>query len=636
VDFGFVRVAAITPNVKPGDIQFNADEIISKVFEAEKKGVNIAVFPELCITGYSCGDLFLQRSMTKAAALALKTIADKTKDADVLFFVGLPIYASGKLINAAAAVKNGCIEGFNVKQHIANYNEYYEERYFHPTNSKEYVLFDDFNEDAVHRLAINHIYKFSDDVTVGVEICEDLWVPNPPSTFYAQRGAHIIVNLSASNALIGKDSYRRDLVKSQSARLICGYVYANAGVGESTSDCVWDGHSLIAENGVILTESKKYENGMIITDIDVERLENERIRMSTYDALSFSGDDGIYYLGDRKIPEDIIRKYPRFPFVPHEQSELASRCGEIIAMQAHALAHRLDVINCKTAVIGVSGGLDSTLALLVTAEAFDICGIDRSGIAAHSMPCFGTTSRTKSNAEKLSKALGVSFSEIDISDSVKAHFKDLKLPETDRSVTYENAQARERTQLLMDTANLKNGIVIGTCDLSEIALGWSTYNGDHMSMFHVNASVPKTLVKFLVDYVRKTASEIALQEVLQDVLHTPVSPELLPPENGEISQKTEDLVGPYELHDFFLYYFVRCGFAPEKILKIAEPTFAGVYPKEIISKWLDVFINRFFKNQFKRNCTPDGVKIGSVSLSPRADWRMPSDVSSEYLKYLNN
>lgn len=618
---GFIRTAAATPDIKVADCDYNADKIIELIIQAAENSVSILVFPELCITGYTCGDLFLHKRLLDNAQAALLKIMTASADKDMLIIVGLPVSSGGRLYNCAAVIKGGRLLGLVPKMNIPNYSEFYEARHF---SSGKGV----YTEIAALGAPMGEMLFESNipGLTVGVEICEDLWVANPPSGELSAAGATVICNPSASDEVIGKGEYRRQLVKSQSARLVCGYIYADAGLGESTQDLVFSGHNIICENGVVLAESKKFTTGLIFSELDLQRLDYERRRMTTFpDADPKPIPKVKFTLAER--PVKLTRKYPPLPFVPADKSDLAERCEEILTMQATGLLTRLRHIGCKTAVLGLSGGLDSTLALIVTVHAFDMLHLDRSGIIAVTMPCFGTTSRTKSNACKLAEAYGVQLREVNISASVRQHFADIGQSEDVHDVTYENGQARERTQVLMDIANKENGIVIGTGDLSELALGWATYNGDHMSMYGVNASVPKTLVRHLTAYEMSTTENAELAAVLRDVLDTPVSPELLPPEHGEISQKTEDIVGPYELHDFFLYYFVRCAFPADKILRLAEYAFEGQYDKDTIKKWLDTFIRRFFSQQFKRSCLPDAPKVGSVTLSPRGDWRMPSDAS---------
>ena len=591
---GFIKVAAATPRVTVADCKANGDEILKAIHEMEKEHVKLMVFPEFCITGYTCHDLFLQRCLLDSAWDELLHIADETKETDALIFVGLPLRHRGKLYNVAAALNHGRIVGFVPKTHIPNYNEFYEQRQF--AGAEE-------------------------------ELCEDLWVPAPPSIRHAINGAHIIVNLSASDEMVGKDSYRRTLVSGQSARLICGYIYASAGEGESTQDLVFGGQNMIAENGSMLAESRRFENGIIYSEIDVQRLADERRRMSTYPAVSTCSHTRVGFSVEEEETE-LTRTYPQYPFVPSVKEERDERCEEILNIQAMGLKKRMEHIHSKSAVVGLSGGLDSTLALLVMARAFDRMGMPREQIHCVTMPCFGTTDRTYQNACKLSRCLGAKLTEVNIKEAVNVHFRDIGHDPKIHDVTYENSQARERTQILMDTANKEGGVLVGTGDLSELALGWATYNGDHMSMYGVNASVPKTLVRHLVRYYADTCGDEELKEVLLDILDTPVSPELLPPKDGKIAQKTEDLVGPYELHDFYLYYMLRAGFTPDKIYRLACLTFDGIYDKETILKWLKTFYRRFFAQQFKRSCLPDGPKVGSVALSPRGDLRMPSDASA--------
>lgn len=633
---GFIRVAAATPDIKVADCDYNADRIIELTKQAAAEDVLIIVFPELCITGYTCGDLFLQKVLLDGAKKALVRIAEETADCGMLAFVGLPLEVEGKLYNCAAAINNGNIIGFVPKKNIPAYSEFYEVRHFTPWEGGNIAVkdVDGSGDDERYRsyTCFGDMLFWCDEIpelVIGTEICEDLWVPEPPSGGLSAQGATVICNLSASDEVIGKGEYRRQLVKSQSARCVCGYIYADAGMGESTQDLIFSGHNLIAENGTIVSESKKFTTGLTAGEIDLHRLIAERRRMNTFTVESSPGlkrngyDSCEFEITPKNL--ELKRRFPPMPFVPADRDALNSRCEEILTMQATGLATRLRHIGCKTAVIGLSGGLDSTLALIVAVHAFDMLGLDRKGIIAVTMPCFGTTKRTKSNAYYLAEAYGVELKEIDITAAVRQHFADIGQDERVTDVTFENGQARERTQVIMDVANKIGGIVIGTGDLSELALGWATYNGDHMSMYGVNASVPKTLVRHLVAYESANTENGRLAEVLRDVLATPVSPELLPPTEGEISQKTEDIVGPYELHDFFLYYMVRCGFPPKKIMRIAEHSFSGRFDRDTIKKWLTVFLKRFFSQQFKRSCLPDGPKVGSVTLSPRGDWRMPSD-----------
>lgn len=633
---GFIRVAAATPDIKVADCGYNADRIIELIKQAAAENASLVVFPELCITGYTCGDLFLQKVLLDGAKKALVKIAEETAGCDLLAFVGLPFEADGKLYNCAAAINKGNIIGFVPKKNIPAYSEFYETRHFAQWQGGNITVKGAGGKDDDER------YKpyacFGDmlfecdkipELVIGVEICEDFWIPEPPSGGLATAGATVICNLSASDEIIGKSKYREQLVKSQSARCVCGYIYADAGTGESTQDLIFSGHNLIAENGTIIGESRKFTTGLTFGEIDLHRIVSERRRMNTFEVESTNSlkRNGYGSCEFSITPKNIElkRSFPPMPFVPTNKNDLNIRCEEILIMQAAGLAARLRHIGCKNAVIGLSGGLDSTLALIVAVHAFDMLGLDRKGILTVTMPCFGTTNRTKNNALSLADAYGATLKEIDITASVRQHFTDIGQDESVTDVTFENSQARERTQVIMDIANKTGGIVIGTGDLSELALGWATYNGDHMSMYGVNAGVPKTLVRHLVSYESANTEDKQLSEVLNDILATPVSPELLPPAEGEISQKTEDIVGPYELHDFFLYYMVRCGFPPQKILRIAEQSFSGRFDRDTVKKWLTVFLKRFFSQQFKRSCLPDGPKVGSVTLSPRGDWRMPSD-----------
>ena len=591
--------------------------------EAAEAGAKIIVFPELCITGYTCSDLFLQDILLNSAKKALVEIAEHTKNLDALVFVGVPIAVGGELYNVAAALNHGNILGFTTKSFLPNYGEFYEMRQFRPGPKKaEKILFG--GKEIPFGPQLLFVEKQMANLIVSAEICEDVWSPVPPSIEAAREGATVIVNCSASDETIGKASYREALISGQSARLISGYIYANAGEGESTTDLVFGGHNLIAENGTILAEAKRFSNGIIYTEFDVQKIANERRKNTTFTETQEHVLPRIPF-GLEQTETILTRTFPSRPFVPRDDQERAKRCEEILTIQAMGLKKRLAHTHAKSAVVGISGGLDSTLALLVTAKAFDALGLERSGITAVTMPCFGTTDRTYQNACKMSLKVGATLREVRIGDAVMQHFKDIGHDPQDHSVTYENSQARERTQVLMDIANQTGGLVIGTGDMSELALGWATYNGDHMSMYGVNASVPKTLVRHLVHYFADTCEDSSLKEVLYDVLDTPVSPELLPPKDGEIAQKTEDLVGPYELHDFFLYYFLRMGYEPGKIYRIAKLSFAGEYDDETIYKWLRTFCWRFFSQQFKRSCLPDGPKVGTVALSPRGDWRMPSD-----------
>ena len=620
---GFIKVAAATPDIRVADVDYNKGQIIKQMDEAAEAGAKIIVFPELCITGYTCSDLFLQDILLNSAKKALVEIAEHTKNLDALVFVGVPIAVGGELYNVAAALNHGNILGFTTKSFLPNYGEFYEMRQFRPGPKKaEKILFG--GKEIPFGPQLLFVENQMANLIVSAEICEDVWSPVPPSIEAAREGATVIVNCSASDETIGKASYREALISGQSARLISGYIYANAGEGESTTDLVFGGHNLIAENGTILAEAKRFSNGIIYTEFDVQKIANERRKNTTFTETQEHVLPRIPF-GLEQTETILTRTFPSRPFVPRDDQERAKRCEEILTIQAMGLKKRLAHTHAKSAVVGISGGLDSTLALLVTAKAFDALGLERSGITAVTMPCFGTTDRTYQNACKMSLKVGATLREVRIGDAVMQHFKDIGHDPQDHSVTYENSQARERTQVLMDIANQTGGLVIGTGDMSELALGWATYNGDHMSMYGVNASVPKTLVRHLVHYFADTCEDSSLKEVLYDVLDTPVSPELLPPKDGEIAQKTEDLVGPYELHDFFLYYFLRMGYELGKIYRIAKLSFAGEYDDETIYKWLRTFCWRFFSQQFKRSCLPDGPKVGTVALSPRGDWRMPSD-----------
>ena len=612
---GFVKVAAATPDIRVADVEFNTQNIINAMEEAQKNGAKILVFPELCVTGYTCSDLFDHSVLLKASRKALLEIAENTNDKDMLVFVGAPLEVNGKLYNVAAAMNQGEIIGFTTKTFLPNYGEFYEMRQF--TSGPQTVREITFEGKKIpFGPQILFQAEGMEELVVAAEICEDVWSPVPPSIQAALEGATVIVNCSASDETIGKDTYRR--------ALISGYIYANAGEGESTTDLVFGGHNIIAENGTVLKESSRYVNEIIYSEIDLQRITGERRKNTTFQPL----DEETLVRVPFTVEETktfLTRTFPKKPFVPSDEQTRAQRCEEILTIQAMGLKKRLAHTNARTAVVGISGGLDSTLALLVTARAFDMLGRDKKDIIAVTMPCFGTTDRTYQNACEMSKKVGATLIEVPIADAVNIHFRDIGHDPEDHSVTYENCQARERTQVLMDIANKTWGMVIGTGDLSELALGWATYNGDHMSMYGVNASVPKTLVRHLVKYAADDTKDEALKNVLYDVLDTPVSPELLPPKDGDIAQKTEDLVGPYELHDFFLYFMLRFGYEPSKIFRIACMTFDGEYDKETIFKWLETFCRRFFSQQFKRSCLPDGPKVGTVALSPRGDWRMPSD-----------
>ena len=631
---GFIKIACATPDIKVADCQYNADMIIELIIKAHSKGVKIICFPELSVTGYTCGDLFLQDALLNSAKSELVRIIKETEKLDIVSLIGVPLAVCGKLYNCAVIVNRGKAIGAVAKKNIPNYSEFYEVRHF--TAANEILCADiQLDEDySVHLEDTIFTCRELPELTFGVEICEDMWVSSPPSERLAASGAVIIFNLSASDEVIGKADYRRTLIKAHSGSLACAYAYADSGIGESTQDMVFAGHNIIAENGSVLAESKVFSSGLTIADTDIKKLSYERRRMNTFTACPSCK---IAYFSLNVTETVLDRTFPKTPFVPSNKKALDSRCEEILTMQAVGLMTRLRHIGCKTAVLGLSGGLDSTLALIVAVHAFDMLGLDRSGIHTITMPCFGTTDRTYNNACLLAKTYGTTLTEINISQSVMQHFSDIGQSHDVLDVTYENSQARERTQILMDKANQLGGIIIGTGDLSELALGWATYSGDHMSMYAVNSSIPKTLVRWLVNY-ESEISEGELKQVLSDILDTPVSPELLPPEeNGTISQKTEDIVGPYELHDFFMYYMLRYGFSPSKIFRIACLAFAEVYPKEVIMKWLKTFYKRFFAQQFKRSCLPDGPKVGTVTLSPRGDWRMPSDASANiWMEELNN
>ncbi len=620
---GFIKTGAAVPDISVADCVHNREEIVKKAKEMSRQGAKIMVFPELCITGYTCHDLFWQETLLESAKEQLLVLAEELKDMPGLIFVGLPLVFHGKLYNTAAALCEGKILGIVPKEYLPNYSEFYEARHF-SSGKDVFGMITLGGREVPFGSRLLFVCDDMPGLCVAAEICEDLWAPCPPSTAHAMAGANVIVNLSASDETVGKADYRRELVKGQSARLLCAYLYAAAGNGESTQDLVFGGQNLICENGVVLAEAKMFANETVYGIVDIQRLAGERRRISTwkeerraeYREISFS------------LPKEetkLERYFAPNPFVPDQQGERDRRCDEILTIQAMGLKKRLEHTKSRTAVLGISGGLDSTLALLVTARAFDILGLDRKNIIAVTMPCFGTTDRTYANACQLTGRLGATLKEVDIKKAVLQHFEDIGHDYDTHDVTFENAQARERTQVIMDIANQCGGMVIGTGDLSELALGWATYNGDHMSMYGVNASVPKTLVRHLVRYYADTCGEEKLSQILLDILDTPVSPELLPPKDGKIAQKTEDLVGPYELHDFFLYYMLRFHFAPAKIFRMAKTAFRGVYEEDVIYKWLRKFYWRFFSQQFKRSCLPDGPKVGSVAVSPRGDLRMPSD-----------
>lgn len=622
--YGLVSVAAATPKIKVADVNFNGREIEKMMRKASEQGAEIIAFPELCLTGATCGDLFLQKLLISKAKEELIRLIRVSKEIPGIFFVGIPFMHRGSLYDAAAVFSEGELLGMIPKSALAGHGENSDSRYFASAErGYEYIDFEGelvpFGRDLLFALENENL------LTIAVEIGSDLWMPNPPGTAHALCGANVIVNLCADCETTGKSEYRKQLVSNQSGRLHCAYVIASAGEGESTTDLVFAGHNLIAENGVILSESERFRTGSIITQIDVERLNQERMRNSLF--ISENPVNAGYLEVEFELkqrPLLMTRQIDPAPFIPKSKKEWKKRCEEILMIQALGLKKRLEHTNCSHAVIGISGGLDSTLALLVTAASYDLLGKDRSCITAVTMPCFGTTDRTYRNACELTKRLGAQLMEVDIKESVRQHFKDIGHDEKLHDVTYENSQARERTQVLMDIANRLGGMVIGTGDMSELALGWATYNGDHMSMYGVNAAVPKTLVRHLVRYYAECCGDEKLSGILLDILETPVSPELLPPKDGEIAQKTEDIVGPYELHDFFIYYVLRYGFAPEKIYYLARNAFTE-YNEETIKKWLKTFYRRFFSQQFKRSCLADGPKVGSVGMSPRGDLKLPSD-----------
>ncbi len=615
---GYFRVAAAVPHVNVADVAYNIEQIKAMSQELADKGVELIVFPELCVTAYTCGDLFHQETLLNSASVAIETLRDFTTGLNAVIIVGAPMFINGSVYNCAVAMSGGKVLAAVPKTYIPTYNEFYEKRWFQPSHNTSPVL-----------IEINGI-------KVGLEICEDLWAPVPPSSRLALAGAQVIVNLSASDDLIGKYNYLTSLIKQQSARCIAGYVYASAGYGESSTDLVFDGKAIIAENGSILASSPRWSRkaSYEIADIDIMAINRDRMHITTFgDCAARENAATELQIVSAAIAsrsdDTLFRAVDPYPFVPPTDNLLNERCEEIINIQAAGLAKRLDATHTKNLVIGISGGLDSTLAILVAAKTFDILSIPRTGIHGITMPGFGTTDRTYDNAISLMKALGVSIREIPIAEAVKLHFRDIKHDINNHDVTYENSQARERTQILMDIANQVSGMVLGTGDLSELALGWATYNGDHMSMYGVNSGIPKTLVRHLVKWFAENAASPAERATLLDIVDTPISPELIPADSkGNITQKTEDLVGPYELHDFFLYNVLRYGFSPSRIYFLAKKAFEGQYDDETIKKWIKIFFRRFFNQQFKRSCLPDGPKVGSVCLSPRGDWRMPSDASS--------
>ena len=660
-DYGLFRVATAIPTVKVADVEYNLKQHIQLLREAHSEGVQLLVFPELSLTGYTCADLFHHRPLLDATVQAIMHLAEAARGIDMAVIVGAPLTYCNRLYNCAVLLGDGQVIGIVPKIYLPNYNEFYESRWFAPgTEIKpgSRISLGELGGTSYNNINFGPNYLFDfEGVTVGIEICEDLWVPMPPSSRMALAGANVIVNLSCSDEVLGKHAYLRRMIEAQSGRLVCAYVYASAGFGESSTDLVFAGKGMIAENGSIIAESERFklEPSLKIADVDIEKLMVLRRTQTTFTQMIQQPDETTFYSEFRRIMEPTQNGYatigltklttPDFekklyrtvvptPFVPAEGDDMEARCSEIFNIQVQGLVTRLSHINCRTAVIGISGGLDSTLALLVTVRAFDKLGWDRKRIIGITMPGFGTSGRTYNNSIGLMESLGITSQEISIKDSVNQHFKDLDVDSSVHDVTYENCQARERTQILMDMSNKTGGIVIGTGDLSELALGWCTYNGDHMSMYAVNVSIPKTLVKYLVKWVALSSVDQRSKEILLDIFDTPISPELIPTdEQGNIAQKTEDLVGPYELHDFFLYHSFRFGASPSKIFFLARKAFDGVYDNATILKWLRTFFRRFFQQQFKRSCLPDGPKVGTVSISPRGDWRMPSDAcASLWLK----
>ena len=623
MNYGFIKACAVSPALRVADCPYNAQETIEAMQQAAEDGCQLTVFPELGLTGYTCGDLFLQQPLLDAAEAALREILKASEALQLVALVGLPVTVDAKLYNCAAVICQGALLGLVPKSHIPNYGEFYEKRHYcaAPAGVKEISFA---GQKTLFGTKLLFRCETMQAFTLAVEICEDLWAPLPPSTAHALAGATVIANLSASDETVGKAEYRRALVSQQSARLLCAYLYADAGHGESTTDMVFSGHNLIAENGALLAESRPFSQALACTELDLGRLLAERRRNTSFEPVTDGYETVSFHLPLREIP--LTRYISPTPFVPADGGARAERCELILQMQADGLAKRIEHAHAKTAVIGISGGLDSCLALLVAVHAMKKLNRPMADILAVTMPCFGTTKRTRSNAEILCQELGVQFTEISIANTVRSHFADIGQSETNFDVTFENGQARVRTLELMDLANRTGGLVVGTGDLSELALGWATYNGDHMSMYGVNAGVPKTLVRHIVRYEADAANSDTLREVLLDILDTPVSPELLPAkENGEIAQQTESLVGPYELHDFYLYYVLRFGFSPAKIYHLAKAALSDRYSDEVLLHWLRNFYRRFFQQQFKRSCLPDGPKVGSVTLSPRGDWRMPSD-----------
>lgn len=632
MNYGYVKVAAAIPSVKVADCKFNAKQIEGLIQSASDKGVQIVVFPELSITSYTCGDLFAQQLLLDEAESCLIAILNNTRQLDIISIIGLPVCIHGALLNAAAVIQKGKVLGVVPKTYLPNYKEFYEKRWF--TSAFDVQDFTSVKLGSTQVPLGRNLLFCLPTATFGIEICEDVWAPIPPSSQLALSGADLIFNLSASNELVGKNTYLTSLLSQQSARCVAGYIYSSSGFGESSTDVVYAGNALIYENGKLLAGSRRFsmEPQLVISEIDVEYLRSERRTDTTFTTFRqrsiFEQPIPISLDAQPDTKPSLTRTYDPHPFVPRGAT-LDERCEEIFSIQTAGLAKRVMHVNAKNVVIGISGGLDSTLALLVCVRTFDQLHLDRKGIVGITMPGFGTTDRTYQNAVDLMKQLGITLREISIKEACLQHFKDIDHDINNKDVVYENTQARERTQILMDVANQVNGLVIGTGDLSELALGWATYNGDHMSMYGVNASIPKTLVRHLVKWVAVNQMDEASRKTLLDIVDTPISPELIPAdEQGNIKQKTEDLVGPYELHDFFLYYTLRCGFRPAKVYYLAQQTFHGQYDNAILLKWLKVFYRRFFNQQFKRSCLPDGPKVGSISLSPRGDWRMPSDACS--------
>lgn len=629
--FGYVRVAASVPELKVANVEFNTDEVIKEIKSLDKEGVQIVTFPELCLTGYTCADLFSQDILISKSKEAIKKVIDETKVLDIISIIGAPIVCDNQLFNCAVVINKGEILGIVPKTYIPNYGEFYEKRWFSTSNTLTSRIIKMFGKEVP--IGIDLIFRDKDDdkFTFGIEVCEDLWSPKAPSVEAALNGATMIFNLSASNEVIGKYGYRKNLINMQSAKNVCAYIYSSSGVNESTTDLVFSGYASIAENGSTLVENNRFdfETNHIVADVDIQRLMNNRIKDISFMGIGASSNYRVIDIELNDKNEDLFRTYDAYPFVPSNESKRAERCSEIVNIQACGLAKRIKHTGMKKCVIGISGGLDSTLAFLVVIEAYRKLGISFDNLIGVTMPGFGTTGRTYNNALTLMKNYGVTMREVSIKDASLQHFKDIGLDPEDRSVTYENTQARERTQILMDIANKEGGLVIGTGDLSELALGWCTYNGDHMSMYAVNTSIPKTLVRYLVKYFADIESNEECKKTILDILDTPISPELLPPDkNGNIKQQTESVVGPYILHDFFLYHFMRYGASPEKIKYIANKTFDGMYDESTIDKWLKFFIKRFFNQQFKRSCLPDGPKVGTISVSPRGDLRMPSDADA--------